>query len=214
MTQNLPLLFAARFFDGLTGGNISVAQSVVADISTPQNRAKNFGLIGAVFGLGFIYGPYIGGKLALGNVVFADFGIFKIITPSWFDSTTPFWFAAILTFINVIFVLFILPETNQNIDPNTKVNIAESISNIFQAFSLKGVKVQLLTNFLYQSGFTFFTSFAGTYFATKFLFTQVNIGDFYAFIGLFIVITQAFITRRVAAKFSEKQVLRFSIIMA
>jgi len=47
MTQNLPLLFAARFFDGLTGGNISVAQSVVADISTPQNRAKNFGLIGA-----------------------------------------------------------------------------------------------------------------------------------------------------------------------
>lgn len=214
MTRSLPLLFAARFFDGLTGGNISVAQAVVSDISTPQNRAKNFGLIGAAFGLGFICGPYIGGKLAESGVVFLNLGFFQIITPSWFSSTTPFWFAAILAFINVLFVLFVLPETCQNINPNAKINLTKSVSNIIQAFALKGIKVQLLSNFLYQAGFTFFTSFAGTYFATKFLFTQSNIGDFYAVIGFFIVITQALITRRVAANFSEKQVLRISLIMA
>src|SRR3989344_3479623 len=69
LTRNIPLLFAARAFDGITGGNIAVAQAAIADVTTPANRAKNFGLIGAAFGLGFILGPYIGGKLSDPTVV-------------------------------------------------------------------------------------------------------------------------------------------------
>src|SRR6185369_2029743 len=90
VTKNLPLLFISRAFDGITGGNIAVAQAAVADITKPEHRAKNFGLIGAAFGLGFIIGPYIGGKLSDPSVV------------SWFSASTPFWFAAALSFFNFI----------------------------------------------------------------------------------------------------------------
>jgi MFS transporter, DHA1 family, tetracycline resistance protein len=58
ITKNIPLLFFSRFFDGMTGGNIAVAQATIADITTPENRARNFGMIGAAFGLGFIPRKY------------------------------------------------------------------------------------------------------------------------------------------------------------
>ena len=67
---------------------------------------------------------------------------------------------------------------------------------------------------MYQAGFTFFTTFAGTYFATKFLFSQSSVGDFYGYIGVCIVIVQALIVRRVSAKFQEYQVLKTSLVGA
>jgi DHA1 family tetracycline resistance protein-like MFS transporter len=65
VTKNIPLLFAARALDGITGGNISVARAVIADITPPERRARNFGMIGAIFGIGFVFGPYIGLHLGL-----------------------------------------------------------------------------------------------------------------------------------------------------
>ena len=214
LTKNIPLLFVARGFDGLTGGNISVAQAVIADISTTANRAKNFGIIGAAFGLGFVCGPYLGGKLSVPSVPFLDLGFVRLLTPSWFDATTPFWFAAILAFFNTVFVLIALPETNKFIDNSKSINWTKSLHNIQQAFKIESVKVQLASVFLYQAGFTFFTTFAGTYFATKFLFSQSSIGDFYGYIGVCIVIVQALIVRRVSAKFQEYQVLKTSLVGA
>src|ERR687891_621180 len=58
------MLFLGRIFDGITGGNISTAHAYIADITTEENRAKGMGLIGAAFGLGFIFGPAIGGILS------------------------------------------------------------------------------------------------------------------------------------------------------
>ncbi|MEZ4950733.1 MAG: MFS transporter [Saprospiraceae bacterium] len=80
----------ARF----TGGNISIAFSAIADISTPESKARNFGLVGAAFGLGFILGPAIGGVLADNTVV------------SWFNHATPFWFTTGLTLINILLVRY------------------------------------------------------------------------------------------------------------
>jgi MFS family permease len=80
------LLFAARLIDGLTGGNISVALAYISDISSPENRAKNFGLIGAAFGIGFIIGPAVGGLLSLISLQAPAFaaGILSIITTTFF----------------------------------------------------------------------------------------------------------------------------------
>jgi len=64
LTQDIYLLFIGRSIDGFTGGNISIAQSAISDISTPENKSRNFGLVGMAFGLGFVIGPYIGGKLS------------------------------------------------------------------------------------------------------------------------------------------------------
>jgi len=60
ITRNLPLLFISRALDGVTGGNLSVAQAVIADVTPPKDRVKRFALIGAAFFTGFVLGPYIG----------------------------------------------------------------------------------------------------------------------------------------------------------
>ena len=86
-------LFVGRIIAGLTGASITTASAYIADVSTPENRAKNFGMIGAAFGLGFIIGPVIGGLLGQ------------------FGSRVPFYAAAILCFLNFLYGYFILPES-------------------------------------------------------------------------------------------------------
>jgi len=97
-TKSIPLLFFARILDGISGGNISVAQAVIGDVSNAKNRAKNFGLVGVSIGIGFILGPFIGGKLSDPAVI------------SWFDAATPFWFAAFLSIINHINLILLKVE--------------------------------------------------------------------------------------------------------
>ena len=136
ITRNLPLLFFSRAFDGITGGNLSVAQAVIADISAPQDRTKNFAKIGAAFGIGFVMGPYLGAKLATPNLNF--FGLFH--TPHWFNPATPFWFTAILSAINVLLILFLLPETHEHMH-DAKIKLTQSVQNIVKAATLPGLRV-------------------------------------------------------------------------
>lgn len=200
ITKNLTLLFVARGFDGITGGNIAVAQAAIADVSTPENRAKNFGLIGAAFGVGFILGPYLGGKLSDPSVV------------SWFNAATPFWFAAGLSFLNVLSVVFLLPETLKTKSSKLSLHLAKSVQNIFKAIKIPNMKVVFSTVFLLQAGFTFFTTFFSVFLITKFGFNQNSVGNYFSFVGIWIAFSQAVVTRKVSKYFSEKQILRFSIV--
>ena len=86
-------LFIGRIIAGLTGASISTASAYIADVSTPENRAKNFGMIGVAFGLGFIIGPIIGGGLG------------------HYGSRLPFYAAAVLCLLNFLYGYFILPES-------------------------------------------------------------------------------------------------------
>lgn len=89
----LPVVFLSRILDGLTGGNITVAQSYIADVTTDEERAKGLGLIGAAFGLGFILGPLFGGLL------------------SRFSLSAPAFAAAGVAFLNLLLIAFVLPES-------------------------------------------------------------------------------------------------------
>lgn len=199
ITRNLPLLFFSRALDGVTGGNISVAQAAIADTTTPENRSKAFGMIGAAFGLGFILGPYIGGKLSDPSVV------------SWFDATVPFWFAVILSLINVLSVVFRFPETNQNIDKVKKIEWNKSLHNIGKAIAAERLRIVFLTLFVFNAGFTFFTTFASVFFIERFGWSQGNIGDFFAYIGIWSVVSQILVIPRVMKKYREDQVMKFSL---
>jgi len=200
ITKNLPLLFISRAFDGVTGSSISVAQAAIADVTKPENRAKTFGLIGAAFGLGFIFGPYIGGKLSDPLVL------------SWFDATTPFWFAAILSFLNVLFILFFFKETLKEKNRELKITLTRAFSNIFKAARLSGIRTVLLTNFFFQGGFAFFTTFFAVFLIHRFSFTQGNTGDYFSYVGLWVVLAQAVILRLFLKKFNECEILRYSLL--
>lgn len=207
LTKNLPLMFAARALDGITGGNLAVAQAAIGDISTNRNRAKNFGTLGAAFGLGFIIGPYLGGRLSAPNTSF--YGLFQ--TPSWFGATTPFWFAAGLAALNCIMVIRLLPETLKVKSTDTKVRFSQAVSNVIKGFSSPRLRVPLASAFLFNAGFTFFTSFFGVYLARKFGFTQSKTGDFFAIVGLFIALSQGLLVGVVAQRMADFKVLKFSL---
>src|SRR3989338_4564993 len=93
VARSLPLLFLARIIDGITGGNLSTAQAYIADVTSKEDRSKGMGLIGAAFGLGFIFGPALGGILS------------RISPPS------AFFFAAFLALANAIALYVLLPES-------------------------------------------------------------------------------------------------------
>lgn len=207
ITKNIPLLFISRAFDGITGGNISVARAVVADVSTPEHRTRNFGLIGACFGAGFVFGPYIGARLASPNVEF--FGLFN--TPHWFGPSIPFWFTAILSLANMILLLAILPETNKNIQRKVKMIWNQSLSNIKKAVTNRRLRVILGAEFLFWSGFTFFTTFFQLLLIEKLKFSVNNVGDFFAYIGICIVLTQVILTPLLAKRFKNFEILKFSL---
>ncbi|GDX33644.1 tetracycline resistance MFS efflux pump [Actinomycetes bacterium] len=206
-TANIPLLFAARALDGITGGNLAVAQAAIGDVSTNENRAKNFGLLGAAFGLGFIIGPYLGGRLSSPDTSF--YGLFH--TPSWFGATTPFWFAAIIALANAVSVLVTFPETLKEKFHGGRIKMGRAVSNVVAGFKSDRLRVILATGFLFNAGFTFFTTFFGVYLRNSFDFTSAKIGDYFALVGLFIAFSQAVVVARVAKKLADFKVLRFSL---
>lgn len=199
ITANLPVLFFARAVDGITGGNISIAQAAVADITKPENRAKNFGLIGAAFGLGFILGPFLGGKLSDPMVV------------SWFNASTPFFFAAILSFVEILLILYILPETLKERNESKKLNLFQSVGNVIEAYKHKSVRMILAVAFMDNLGFTFFTTFIAVLYIYRFNFTQGNIGDMFAYVGICFAAAQLFILPRLP-KNREYEILGVGIL--
>jgi DHA1 family tetracycline resistance protein-like MFS transporter len=209
ITRNLPLLFFSRALDGITGGNLSVAQAVIADVTPPKDRVKRFALIGAAFGTGFVLGPYIGAKLATPGLSF--FGLFH--TPHWFNPATPFWFTALLSLVNLGLIIRLLPETHKQLR-NVKVRLTQSVHNIVRAASYPGLRVIFPSVFLFWGGFAFFQTFFQVLLIDKLHYTQSNIGDFFAYVGLWIAFTQAVITPAVAKKVTPYNVLRFSLIGA
>lgn len=200
--RNIPLLFLSRALAGISSGNISVAQAAIADITEPKDRAKNFGFIGAAFGLGFIIGPFLGGKLSDPNLFYL------------FNPTVPFLFAAVLSLFNAIQVRIFLKETNIHINKERVINWGKSLLDIQKAFQLKNVRFLFFINFLFMSGFTFFVTFMSIFLIEKFSWDQSDIGNFFSFFGVCFLITQAMITGIVAKRFREAQVLRICLLGA
>lgn len=196
-TKNIPLLFIARAIDGISGGNIAVAQAVIADISEPQDRAKNFALVGVSFGLGFVLGPFIGGVLS------------DATTVSWFSAAIPFCFASLLCFINASYVFKFLPETLK-VRSERKLDITKPLYNIKMAFSTDGLRNIMPATFLFNWGFTFFTTFFALVLVSKYLYSQTQVGNFFAYTGIMIIFGQFLVIRQVAKYLADYQVLRFS----
>ena len=199
VTRSLPLLFFARAFDGVTGGNIAVAQAAIADITKPEDRAKNFGLIGAAFGVGFTLGPYLGGVLSDPAKV------------SWFTAATPFWFAAGLAFLNALSVVFLLPETLRTRAKDMVFHWTRALRNIVRAFGMKTLRPIFVSSFLFQAGFTFFTTFSSVFLISRFGWAQGEIGNYFAYIGVWIAISQAVVTRIVSGRWDARDIVSVSL---
>ncbi len=196
--QILWLLFIARAIPGFMGGNISIVSAALADISKPEEKAKNFGIIGMAFGLGFILGPFLGGVLASSDVC------------RYFDYSTPMWFTSLLTLLNIYYVKTQFPETFRPNAPG-KVTLMAGINNIRKALGLVNMRIILATVFLQCFGFSFFMQFNQVFLIKKFHFDEKSIGLLFGYIGLWIAFTQGVIVRNTAKKFAPPQILKLSL---
>lgn len=174
----LAWLFLGRALAGIAGASITTATAYIADISTSENRAQNFGMIGAAFGLGFIVGPVIGGLLgSLGPRI-------------------PFMVAAALTFINFLYGYFILPESlsENNRRPFSwkRANPIGSLKQLKRYPAISGLSVSFILIYLaahaVQSNWTFFT-------IEKFGWGEKMIGISLGVVGLLVALVQGGLIR-------------------
>lgn len=187
---NLFIVFLSRVIDGITGGNISVAQAYIADITKGKERTKAMGLIGAAFGLGFIFGPLIGGLLS-----------------AYYGFAVPYIFAAILAFLNAILIMIILPESE-------KKSVQKKVHSLFSLKVLKEIFNPIIVLYLALLMFIATWSFSMTqgifplYTQKIFSWGEKENGWFFAFIGLATVITQGGIIRILVDKVKEEKLIQ------
>jgi MFS family permease len=170
------LLFFARFFDGITGGNISVIQAVIADVTTPENRAKSFGLFGAVtFGLGFTMGPALSlGLQTLGQPLRMTFLVSSVIAS----------IALVLTIVG-------LPETlkERSIEPTNLLDLG--FNNLITGLKLPRLGLLFMINFLIGTTFTIFTFGFQPYFIQVLGQTNKSLTTLFILFGIIGALVQA-----------------------
>lgn len=200
MTGQLWMVFVGRGLDGFTGGNIAVANSAIADMSSEKDRAANFGLVGAAFGLGFIFGPFIGGIISNPDI------------HPFFSAHLPFWLTAGLTALNLIVIGSVFKETLKE-TIFTKISPFTGFHNIRKAMKMSEMHAIFGVTFFHQLGFAFFTQFFPVFLVMKFSFTETNIGLLFGYTGVWIVFGQGILTRIVAKRAGPSRALKYSILI-
>ena len=189
-------LFIGRIIAGLTGASITTASAYIADVSTPENRAKNFGMIGAAFGLGFIIGPVIGGSLG------------------HYGSRVPFYAAAILCGLNFLYGYFILPES---LAPENRRNFNIKRANPIGAFinlrkhpSLYGLLISLFLVYVashaIQGNWSYFTMY-------QFHWDERMVGISLGVIGLLVGLVQGVLIRWINPKLGNEKSIYIGLLL-
>ncbi len=180
------MLFLGRIIDGISGGNISTAQAYIADVTTEENRAKGMGLIGAAFGLGFVFGPAIGG-------IISRWGI-----------NVPFLFAGGLAFVNAILLYFLLPET---ITPDHPARVSAAsgrgLKQLLEALKQRRLAFVLTIYFLAIVAFSIMTTVFSLLMIFRFGLDPWHVGWIFAFVGIISAIIQGGLIGKLVKRFGE-----------
>lgn len=174
-------LFIGRIIDGIMAGNLPMAQSYLVDISKDdKDRAANLGLIGAIFGLGFIIGPFLGGLL--GHI----------------SLRAPFIFVGVLAIINTISALFFLPESNMHThDEKISINPFIPIKNAFKAINLR---LQYSAWFFFSLAIATYQVIFSLFLKDTLSFNTFQVGLVFGFVGILIGINQGLLMKKVWLK--------------
>lgn len=190
-------LLVGRVLAGIAGATYITATAYLADISKPEERAANFGLIGAAFGVGFVMGPAIGGLVASIHI------------------TAPFWLAAALAAANVAFGLFLLPES---LAPEKRRRFKRRDLNpfgsILDAFRLPGLALPLVLIFLFEFANMVYPTLWAFWTREVFGWGTALIGLTLASYGMAVAFTQGVVMRFMIPKWGEYKTLIFSVLCA
>ncbi|HWO00679.1 MAG TPA: MFS transporter [Blastocatellia bacterium] len=184
LAPTLVWLFAARMIDGISGGNISTAQAYIADVTPPDQRSKGMGLIGAAFGLGFVFGPLIGGVLSR-------------ISPE-----APFFFAAAMAAANATALYFLLPES-LSAEHRSQARRGGIIEVVQQSGSWQ-LSAILATYFFSTVAFAMMTTTFALFAAHRFNFDAWHTGLLFGYVGVIGAVIQGGLLGRLVKVFGDK----------
>lgn len=195
LAPSLAWLFVGRIISAVTSASFTTANAYIADITTPENRAKSFGMLGAAFGLGFIIGPVVGGLL--GDI----------------DHRLPFWVSAALALLNFVYGLFVLPESLPKERRSAKFDWAHAkpmgsvhlLRNYPQIWGL--VAVVFLANFAHYVYPSTFVLFADESFGWK----EKQAGYVLAAVGVLSVIVNAVLVGKLVKRLGERRTILFGL---
>jgi DHA1 family tetracycline resistance protein-like MFS transporter len=189
-------LFIGRLFAGITGASFTTASAYIADVSTPEKRAQNFGLLGVAFGLGFIIGPVIGGKLAHINL------------------RAPFIAAAILCLLNWLYGFFILPESlpkeNRRKFDWKRANPVGSLMHLNKYPVIAGLIISI--TLLYLAAHAVQTTWS-YYTIEKFKWNEDMVGNSLGVVGFCVMLVQGLLIRAVIPKIGQEKSVYIGLIL-
>lgn len=189
---NALFLFIARILDGLTAGNLPVASAVISDTTKPEDRAKGFGIIGASFGFGFIFGPAI-----------------SAITVGY-SGSMPFVIAAVIATIAVIITALFLPETNKHLGEVHSSKLFD-FGKLYHALFDPNVGVTFIITFLYSFAFSLFI-YAFQPFSVKILHLDPqHISLLFTIFGVVGLLTQIFLVQQLSKNLGLKKTFMLSL---
>jgi len=191
------MLFASRIIDGLTGGNLSVAQAYISDVTDEKSRSKGLGMIGAAFGLGFIIGPVTGGLL------------------SQWGYAVPAFAAAAISLINLVLIYAWLPEslTEEKRAQMTEKRPAITLKALLVAFQRPFTGSILITRFFFGLAFAIFQTIFSLYALAKFNLTARDTGFVLTYVGVLSVIVQGFLVGRLTSRYREDLLITASVVL-
>jgi len=196
VANSAPLIFLARILDGITGGNISVAQAVISDTTEPKDRAKWFGVLGAAFGFGFVIGPAIGGVLS------------KI------SLAAPFYFASAISLVACFIIYFVQKESlvKELVEskPVAKLfDIAAIVNALFEPY----IGLLLIASFIATFAFSIFILGFQAFTNDILKLSPSSISLLFVIFGVVGLIMQGFATGKLVKIFGEVKLLIFGVIL-
>lgn len=192
LAHSLTLLFIARIVDGISGGNVSIAQAYIADITEPKNRSRTFGMLGAAFGMGFIVGPAIGGALS-----------------HFWGLSAPAFFAAGLALSNTVLGYFVLPETRpveKRVHVPMTFRSLNPIHGIISGIRHEHLGAVFLAIFAFNVAFSGLQSNFSVFTFVKFGWGPQQNAALFVVIGVMSAITQAVIVRKLVKVYRDQSI--------
>ncbi len=192
------MLFVSRILDGLTGGNISVAQAYITDVTDEKNRARGLGIIGAAFGLGFIIGPAVGGALSV------------------YGYGAPAFVAAGLALINLVAIYFFLPES---LSPQARLAAGQRPKTAFTLSAMLGALRRprlgslLIVRLVFSMASSTFETVFALYAQRKLGLSAQSTGFVLTYVGILIALVQGLAIGRLTQRYKESQLIFGGMIL-
>lgn len=199
--SSLFLLLLGRFAGGLMAGNMTIAYASLADLSTPEDKVRNFALIPFVIGIGFALGPYLAGILANPN------------THSLAGPALPLFTAAVFSLINLLLVWWRFPETLQEKPKDTTpIHYFKNFNLLWKSFKNPFFRPYLWIVFLMISSNLVFVQFIGPFAIERFHISVTEVGYLYANAGIAVALGHIFLTRQLPKWFSVEASLKIGLL--